>query len=92
MRRCGWGPRLRRESYLNVEAVIAACQATGAEAVHPGYGFLSENIGFAERLAAEGIAFIGPRPEHLAAFGLKHEALALARKARACRCCRARAC
>ncbi|PJN92482.1 hypothetical protein CNY89_29320, partial [Amaricoccus sp. HAR-UPW-R2A-40] len=47
-------------------AVIAACKATGAEAVHPGYGFLSENIGFAEALAAEGIAFIGPRPEHLA--------------------------
>ncbi len=69
------------ESYLNVEAVVAACKATGAEAVHPGYGFLSENIGFAERLAAEGIAFIGPRPEHLSAFGLKHTARELAQAA-----------
>jgi urea carboxylase len=72
------GPAPASESYLNVDAVIAACKVTGAEAVHPGYGFLSENIGFAERLAAEGIAFIGPRPEHLSAFGLKHTARALA--------------
>src|SRR5882724_10213772 len=57
------------ESYLNVDAVIAACKATAAEAVHPGYGFLSENIDFAKRLADEGIAFIGPRPDHLSAFG-----------------------
>jgi urea carboxylase len=74
------GPAPASESYLNVDAVIAACQATGAQAVHPGYGFLSENISFAERLAAEGIAFIGPRPEHLSAFGLKHTARELARK------------
>ncbi|MBB3310377.1 urea carboxylase [Rhizobium sp. BK196] len=73
------GPAPASESYLNAEAVIAACKATGAEAVHPGYGFLSENIGFAERLAAEGIAFIGPRPEHLSAFGLKHTARELAK-------------
>ena len=46
--------------------------------MHPGYGFLSENVAFAERLAAEGIAFIGPRPEHLRAFGLKHTARELA--------------
>lgn len=72
------GPAPAVESYLNVDAVIAACKATGAEAVHPGYGFLSENIGFAERLAAEGIAFIGPRPEHLSIFGLKHTARELA--------------
>jgi urea carboxylase len=72
------GPSSATESYLNVDAVIAACKATGAEAVHPGYGFLSENIGFAERLAAEGITFIGPRPEHLSAFGLKHTARELA--------------
>ncbi|MDO9416241.1 urea carboxylase [Pararhizobium sp.] len=72
------GPAPASESYLNVDAVIAACRATGAEAVHPGYGFLSENIGFAERLAAEGITFIGPRPEHLSAFGLKHTARELA--------------
>jgi urea carboxylase len=73
------GPAPATESYLNIDAVIAACKATGAEAVHPGYGFLSENIGFAERLAAEGIAFIGPRPEHLSAFGLKHTARELAK-------------
>ncbi|MBB4105385.1 urea carboxylase [Allorhizobium borbori] len=73
------GPAPATESYLNVEAVIAACKATGAEAVHPGYGFLSENIGFAERLAAEGITFIGPKPENIADFGLKHTARALAK-------------
>ncbi|GJD93256.1 urea carboxylase [Methylobacterium iners] len=74
------GPAPATESYLNVEAVVAACRASGAEAVHPGYGFLSENVAFAERLTAEGIAFIGPRPEHLRAFGLKHTARDLARQ------------
>ncbi|HEV7718665.1 MAG TPA: urea carboxylase [Arsenicitalea sp.] len=73
------GPAPATESYLDVEAVIAACKATGAEAVHPGYGFLSENIGFAERLAEAGIVFIGPKPEHLRAFGLKHTARELAK-------------
>ncbi|SEM91346.1 urea carboxylase [Gemmobacter aquatilis] len=72
------GPAPATQSYLNINAVIAACKQTGAQAVHPGYGFLSENIGFAERLAAEGIAFIGPRPEHLSAFGMKHTARDLA--------------
>ncbi|WP_018043065.1 urea carboxylase [Methylobacterium sp. 88A] len=73
------GPAPAAESYLNVDAVIAACKATGAQAVHPGYGFLSENVAFAERLAADGIVFIGPKPEHLRAFGLKHTARDLAR-------------
>ena len=73
------GPAPATESYLDVEAVIAACKATGAEAVHPGYGFLSENVAFAERLSEEGIVFIGPRPEHLRAFGLKHTARDLAK-------------
>lgn len=73
------GPAPAAESYLNVEAVIAACRETGAEAVHPGYGFLSENIGFAERLKAEGITFIGPSPDNIAAFGLKHTARELAK-------------
>ena len=75
------GPAPAAESYLNVAAVIAAARATGAEAVHPGYGFLSENAAFAEALAAEGIAFIGPEPAHLRAFGLKHTARELAQAA-----------
>jgi urea carboxylase len=74
------GPAAATESYLDVEAVIRACKATGAQAVHPGYGFLSENKRFAERLALEGIRFIGPRPEHLDAFGLKHKARELAER------------
>jgi urea carboxylase len=68
------GPAPVAESYLNIDAIIMACKQTGAEAVHPGYGFLSENAGFAERLSAEGIRFIGPRPEHMRQFGLKHTA------------------
>ena len=68
------------ESYLNIPAIIEACLKTGAEAVHPGYGFLSENRGFAEKLAQHGICFIGPRTEHLEAFGLKHRARELAQE------------
>ncbi|MFL1873957.1 5-oxoprolinase/urea amidolyase family protein [Hansschlegelia beijingensis] len=75
------GPAPARESYLDIDAIIEACLRTGAEAVHPGYGFLSENAGFAERLAANGIAFIGPRPEHLRGFGLKHTAREIAERA-----------
>jgi urea carboxylase len=66
------------DTYLNIDKIVSACRQTGAEAVHPGYGFLSENIGFAERLAAEGIVFIGPKPAHIRAFGLKHDARAIA--------------
>ncbi|HEY8357907.1 MAG TPA: 5-oxoprolinase/urea amidolyase family protein, partial [Ramlibacter sp.] len=73
------GPSPASESYLDVEAVIAACRSTGAQAVHPGYGFLSENIGFAQRLTDAGIAFIGPTPANIEAFGLKHTARELAR-------------
>ncbi|MDI9848831.1 urea carboxylase [Rhodoblastus sp. 17X3] len=72
------GPAPASESYLRIDAILDACRRTGAQAVHPGYGFLSENVGFAEQLAAEGIAFIGPRPEHLRAFGLKHTAREIA--------------
>lgn len=75
------GPPRAAESYLNVEAVIEAARATGAEAIHPGYGFLSENANFAEACREAGIVFIGPRPEHMRAFGLKHEARALAQAA-----------
>ena len=75
------GPAAASDSYLNIDAIIAACRQSGAEAVHPGYGFLSERVEFAEKLAAAGIAFIGPRPQHLRDFGLKHTARALAQEA-----------
>ena len=66
------------ESYLNVPAILAAAKATGAGAIHPGYGFLAENVDFAEACAAEGIVFIGPTPDNIRTFGLKHTARALA--------------
>jgi urea carboxylase len=75
------GPAPASESYLRIDAILDACRRTGAQAIHPGYGFLSENVGFAEKLAAAGIKFIGPRPEHLRAFGLKHTAREIAQKA-----------
>jgi urea carboxylase len=75
------GPAPAAESYLNIDAIIAACHATGAQAVHPGYGFLSERVEFAERLAQAGITFIGPAPRQLRDFGLKHTARELARAA-----------
>ncbi|NQX94885.1 MAG: ATP-grasp domain-containing protein, partial [Erythrobacter sp.] len=72
------GPAPPAESYLNVEAIIAAAKATGATLIHPGYGFLAENAEFAEACAANGISFIGPSPENIRTFGLKHSARALA--------------
>ena len=72
------GPAPAADSYLNIDAILAAARATGAEAIHPGYGFLSENTGFAEACHAEGIAFIGPTPDNIRAFGLKHTARDLA--------------
>jgi urea carboxylase len=74
------GPAPAAESYLDIDAIVAACLQTGAQAVHPGYGFLSENRSFAEQLATHGISFIGPRPEHLDAFGLKHKAREIAQR------------
>jgi len=68
------------ESYLNVEKILAAAKSTGAEAIHPGYGFLSENPGFAEACEAAGIAFIGPTPQQMRDFGFKHTARELAKK------------
>ena len=68
------GPPPARESYLNVPALLAACEITGADAVHPGYGFLSENARFAEILGEHGIAFIGPKAEHIRVMGDKIEA------------------
>jgi propionyl-CoA carboxylase alpha chain len=61
------------ESYLIADKIIAACKATGAEAVHPGYGFLSERASFVEALSAAGIAFIGPPAPAIAAMGDKIE-------------------
>ena len=68
------------ETYLNLDAIVAAARANGVHAVHPGYGFLSESAEFADRLAAEGIAFIGPKADHIRAFGQKHTARALAER------------
>ena len=59
------------DSYLNVAAIIAACEITGAEAVHPGYGFLSENASFVQVLEDHGITFIGPSAEHIRMMGDK---------------------
>jgi len=75
------GPPPSAESYLNVEAIVAACRSTGAQAVHPGYGFLSENARFAEALDAAGIVFIGPDRHAIAAMGDKIESKKLAQKA-----------
>lgn len=69
------------ESYLIPEKIIAACKQTGAEAVHPGYGFLSERASFVEALAAENIAFIGPPAGAIAAMGDKIESKKLAKEA-----------
>jgi acetyl-CoA carboxylase biotin carboxylase subunit len=68
------GPPPARDSYLNIPQILAACEITGAEAVHPGYGFLSENARFADILAAHGIAFIGPSGDHIRIMGDKIEA------------------
>ena len=68
------GPPPARDSYLNVPALMAACEITGADAVHPGYGFLSENARFADILAEHGLVFIGPKAEHIRLMGDKIEA------------------
>lgn len=68
------GPPSAKDSYLNIPAILAACEITGADAVHPGYGFLSENARFAEILAEHGLHFIGPKAEHIRTMGDKIEA------------------
>ena len=65
------GPAPAAKSYLNIPSIIAACEITGAQAVHPGYGFLSENARFAEIVEAHGMTFIGPKPEHIRVMGDK---------------------
>ena len=65
------GPPPSRESYLNIPAIISAAEVTDAEAIHPGYGFLSENADFAERVEKSGFVFIGPRPESIRLMGDK---------------------
>jgi propionyl-CoA carboxylase alpha chain len=75
------GPAPAAQSYLSIEAIVAACRQTGAEAVHPGYGFLSERAEFALALEAAGIAFIGPNPKAIAAMGDKIAAKQAAAKA-----------
>ena len=75
------GPAASKESYLVIDRIIAACQKTGAEAVHPGYGFLSENPEFSRRLEENGIVFIGPKHASVAAMGDKIESKRLAMQA-----------
>jgi acetyl-CoA carboxylase biotin carboxylase subunit len=68
------GPPPSRDSYLNIHQIVAACEITGADAIHPGYGFLSENAKFAEILEAHDITFIGPTAAHIRIMGDKIEA------------------
>jgi acetyl-CoA carboxylase biotin carboxylase subunit len=74
------GPPPAAESYLNIPRIVSACEITGADAVHPGYGFLSENARFADILAAHGIAFIGPSADHIRIMGDKIQAKETAEK------------
>ena len=76
------GPAPSRESYLQADRIIAACKQTGAQAIHPGYGFLSENEAFARRVEEEGIAFIGPKHYSIAAMGDKIASKKLANEAK----------
>ncbi|MCU1405442.1 MAG: uca [Glaciihabitans sp.] len=72
------GPAPARESYLDIDTILDVSRQYGVGAIHPGYGFLSENLEFARRIEAEGISFIGPTVEQIASFGEKHTARALA--------------
>ena len=75
------GPAKSADSYLNIKAILAACELTGAEAVHPGFGFLSENAGFARMCARCGVTFIGPSPEAMTLMGDKATAKQTMKKA-----------
>jgi acetyl-CoA carboxylase, biotin carboxylase subunit len=74
------GPSPAKESYLNIERLLAVARESGADAVHPGYGFLSENAGFARQVEAAGIRFIGPRPDMIETMGHKTQARDLVRR------------
>ncbi|MCC0027216.1 MAG: acetyl-CoA carboxylase biotin carboxylase subunit [Zhengella sp.] len=74
------GPPPSRDSYLNIHQIVAACEITGADAIHPGYGFLSENAKFADILEAHDITFIGPKADHIRIMGDKIEAKRTARR------------
>jgi acetyl-CoA carboxylase biotin carboxylase subunit len=74
------GPPAAKDSYLNIPAILSACEITGADAVHPGYGFLSENARFAEILGEHDVQFIGPKAEHIRLMGDKIEAKRTAKK------------
>src|SRR5574338_1085809 len=74
------GPPPARESYLNIPAIVSAATITGADAIHPGYGFLSENANFAAIVEEHGLVFIGPSPEHIRMMGDKVEAKATMKK------------
>src|SRR3954469_5861545 len=76
------GPAPAAQSYLSIQAIVDAARRTGAEAVHPGYGFLSERADFADALAASGIVFIGPNPRAMAAMGDKIESKKFAARAK----------
>lgn len=75
------GPAPALESYLRIDAILDAARSTGADAIHPGYGFLSENAEFAERCAEAGIRFVGPKPDVMRSMGLKVESRDIAREA-----------
>ena len=74
------GPGASSDSYLNIPAIITAAEITGADAIHPGYGFLSENAEFAEIVESSGFTFIGPRPEHIRLMGNKVSAIVAMKK------------
>ena len=75
------GPSPAAESYLVGEKIIAAAKDTGAQAIHPGYGFLSENAGFAQAVIDAGLSWVGPKPSSIEAMGLKDAAKKLMREA-----------
>ncbi|MDE2339965.1 MAG: acetyl-CoA carboxylase biotin carboxylase subunit, partial [Alphaproteobacteria bacterium] len=68
------GPPAARDSYLNIPAIISAAEVSGADAIHPGYGFLSENARFAEIIEEHNLIFVGPKPAHIRTMGDKVEA------------------